>query len=123
MTNADNLAGAETAAFWAALDRLAQTSEIVIDRPRGSAHPRYPHMIYPVDYGYLRGTSSIDGEGIDLWRGSLPGGEIDAVVCTVDLLKQDSEIKLLMGCTEEEKQVILRLHNDSEYMKGILIRR
>lgn len=37
--------------FWQALDELIRTSEIVIDRPRGSAHPRYPEMIYPVDYG------------------------------------------------------------------------
>ena len=109
-------------AFWQALDELIRTSEIVIDRPRGSAHPRYPEMIYPVDYGYLKGSTSMDGQGIDVWRGS---GEkrIDAIICTVDLLKRDSEIKLLIGCTEEEKQLIYELHNDSEYMKGVLIRR
>ena len=109
-------------AFWQALDELICTSEIVIDRPRGSAHPRYPEMIYPVDYGYLKGSTSMDGQGIDVWRGS---GEkrIDAIICTVDLLKRDSEIKLLLGCTEEEKQLIYELHNDSEYMKGVLIRR
>ena len=38
--------------FWSALDSLIQESEIVIDRPRGSAHPQYPHFIYPVDYGF-----------------------------------------------------------------------
>lgn len=109
-------------AFWQALDELIRTSEVVIDRPRGSAHPRYPEMIYPVDYGYLKGSTSMDGQGIDVWRGS---GEkrIDAIICTVDLLKRDSEIKLLLGCTEEEKQLIYELHNDSEYMKGVLIRR
>jgi len=26
-------------------------SEIVIDRPKGSHHPRYPEIVYPVDYG------------------------------------------------------------------------
>lgn len=109
-------------AFWQALDELIRTSEIVIDRPRGSAHPRYPEMIYPVDYGYLKGSTSMDGQGIDVWRGTGEQG-IDAVICTVDLLKRDSEIKLLLGCTEEEKQLIYELHNDSEYMKGVLIRR
>ena len=104
-------------AFWQALDELIRTSEIVIDRPRGSAHPRYPEMIYPVDYGYLKGSTSID-----VWRGTGEQG-IDAIICTVDLLKRDSEIKLLLGCTEEEKQLIYELHNDSEYMKGVLIRR
>ena len=47
----------------------------------------------------------------------------DAIICTVDLTKKDSEIKLLIGCTEEEKEVIYRIHNDSQNMKGILIRR
>ena len=109
-------------AFWRALDELIRTSEIVIDRPRGSAHPRYPEMIYPVDYGYLKDSASMDEQGIDVWRGTGEQG-IDAIICTVDLLKRDSEIKLLIGCMEEEKQLIYELHNDSEYMKGVLIRR
>ena len=112
-----------TKEFWNALDDLLRTAELVIDRPKGSAHPRFPHLIYPVDYGYLKGTSSMDGEGIDVWRGSLPHETPDAIICTIDLLKKDSEIKLLVGCTEEEKQTILQWHNDSPYMKGILIER
>ena len=110
-------------AFWLALDQLLASSRIVIDRPKGSAHPRYPHMIYPLDYGYLEGTSSMDGGGIDLWLGSDASQKLDAAVCTVDLMKRDSEIKLLIGCTEEEKQTVLALHNDSQYMKGMLMRR
>jgi len=111
------------AEFWNALDRLMKDSEIVIDRPKGSAHPRYPDMIYPLDYGYLADTSSMDGDGIDVWVGSDPEKKIEAIVCTVDLIKKDSEIKLLIGCTEAEKQIVLEKHNDSEYMKGILVRR
>jgi len=110
------------AEFWAMLDRLVDGARIVIDRPRGSAHPRYPHMIYPMDYGYLEGTKAMDGGGIDLWLGS---GErrVNGVICTVDIMKRDSEIKLMIGCTEAEMQTALALHNDSEYMKGLLIRR
>jgi len=109
--------------FWLALDALMAQSKIVIDRPRGSAHPRYPHVIYPVDYGYLSGTASMDGEGIDVWLGTDPARRLDALICTVDLLKRDSEIKLLIGCTEAEKQAALAHHNDSATMKGMLIRR
>ena len=28
--------------FWNALDELVNKSEIVIDRPKGSSHPKYP---------------------------------------------------------------------------------
>ena len=110
-------------AFWAALDQLIAGSRLVIDRPKGTAHPRYPDMIYPIDYGYLQATRAMDGGGIDVWAGSDPARGLDAIMVTVDLLKRDSEIKLLIGCTEEEKQLVRRQHNDSEFMKGILIRR
>ena len=112
-----------TDGFWEALDALRAQTQIVIDRPRGSAHPRYPEFIYPLDYGYLEGTSSMDGSGIDVWLGSREDRALDAVMCVVDLLKRDSEIKLLIGCTEEEKETVCRIHNETEYQKGVLIRR
>ncbi|HJB16624.1 MAG TPA: inorganic pyrophosphatase [Candidatus Blautia excrementipullorum] len=108
--------------FWEALDLLADNSEIVIDRPKGSVHPKYPDFVYKIDYGYLKDTSSMDGGGIDVWVGS-GDKKIDAIMCIVDLMKRDSEIKILIGCTEEEKQMIYQTHNETEYMKGILIRR
>ena len=108
--------------FWKALDELVSNSEIVIDRPRGSAHPRFPDFIYKVDYGYLKDTTSMDGAGIDVWVGS-GDKKIDAIMCIVDLLKRDSEIKILVGCSEEEKLEVYKTHNETQYMKGILIRR
>lgn len=108
--------------FWTAIDELVKNTEIVIDRPKGTAHPRYPDYIYKVDYGYLKETTSMDGAGIDVWVGT-GGQKIDAIICTVDLMKKDSEIKILIGCTEEEKQIIYQTHNETEHMKGILIRR
>ena len=108
--------------FWRALDELVSNSEIVIDRPKGSAHPRFLDFIYRVDYGYLKNTASMDGAGIDVWVGS-DDQKVDAVMCIVDLMKRDSEIKILIGCTEEEKMEIYRTHNETQYMKGILIRR
>ena len=108
--------------FWKALDELVSNSEIVIDRPRGSTHPRFPNFIYKVDYGYLKDTASMDGGGIDVWVGS-GDKKIDAIMCIVDLMKKYSEIKILVGCTEEEKLEVYKTHNETQYMKGILIRR
>lgn len=108
--------------FWAAIDKLVSESEIIIDRPKGSAHPRFSDFVYRVDYGYLKNTSSMDGGGIDVWVGS-DGREVCAVMCIVDLMKKDSEIKILIGCTEEEKRIVYETHNETEFMKGILIER
>ncbi len=108
--------------FWQFLDRLVASSALVIDRPKGSAHPHYPEVIYPLDYGYLEGTTSADGGGIDVWVGSSGRGRLNAILCTVDLLKRDAEIKLLLGCTEDEIQAIVRL-SSGEHMRCLVIRR
>jgi inorganic pyrophosphatase len=109
-------------AFWQAIDKLIAESAIIIDRPKSSKHPRFD-IVYPLDYGYLENTTSPDGGGIDVWRGSNSEQICDTIICTVDLLKKDSEIKLLLGCSENEKDTVLRWHNDSEMQKGVIIRR
>jgi inorganic pyrophosphatase len=108
--------------FWQALDTLVASSELIIDRPRGSAHPRYTGFIYPLDYGYLKETSSADKDGIDIWIGSLPEKTAGAIIVGIDLLKRDSEIKILLGCTDEEKKLLLALHNNGD-QSAILIER
>lgn len=113
--------GAE--AFWQALDALVAASALVIDRPKGTAHPRYPALVYPLDYGFLEGTASMDGGGIDVWRGSHPETGLGAILVTVDLFKRDSEIKLLLGCTETETRTVYAFHNESSLMRGALVRR
>ena len=106
--------------FWQALDTLVASTEIVIDRPRGTAHPRYADKIYPLDYGYLQGTSANDGSGIDVWIGTLEKKNVCAVIVAIDLHKRDSEIKILLGCTPEERQMILDRHNQGK-QSAILI--
>ena len=44
--------------FWRYLEELYSQSKVVIDRPKGSVHPRYPQIVYQLDYGYLDGTKS-----------------------------------------------------------------
>ena len=109
--------------FWKTIDTLVSSGNIIIDRPKGSFHPRFPSIKYEVNYGYIENTSSMDGGGIDVWLGSLVDKQVNAIICAVDLMKRDSEIKLLIGCTDEEINTVYKFHNDSEFMKGILIRR
>lgn len=109
--------------FWLALDTLVSEHKLVIDRPKGSSHPRFPDIVYQVDYGYLEGTSAMDGDGIDAWRGSRAEKTVSAIICNLDLLKKDSEIKLLIGCTHEELRTIYEFHNQKDFMKGLFIPR
>jgi inorganic pyrophosphatase len=57
------------------------------------------------------------------WSGSLSDGKVNAIICTVDLMKKDSEIKILVGCTDEEMSKAYEFHSSTEFMKGILVRR
>ena len=108
--------------FWRALDILLKSCEVIIDRPKGAQHPRYPDCIYPLDYGYLKGTLSLDNSGIDIWKGSNNKNSINGILCTIDLHKKDSEIKILIDCNQEEKGKILDFHNEKD-MHAILIDR
>jgi inorganic pyrophosphatase len=95
---------------------------LIVDRPWGAPHPRYASFTYPLDYGYLAGTRAADGEGIDVWVGSLPERPVMGVVCTIDLAKGEAEVKILCGCTDEEAQAILATHNTG-LQSAILVRR
>lgn len=97
--------------FWTILDDLVASSTVTIDRPKGTAHPKWGHIIYPLDYGYLEKTTAMDGGGIDVWIGSLPGHRVTGVITTVDLNKRDAEVKILVGCTSAEAEAALATHN------------
>jgi inorganic pyrophosphatase len=86
---------------WAVWERLLRERGVVIDRPRGRPHPRFPAMIYPLDYGYIPGTVGGDGAEVDVFVGSGDSG-LTAALITHDLGKGDRELKLLWNTTEAE---------------------
>ena len=47
-------------------DYIGKIVKVKIDRPLGSKHPKFD-MIYPVNYGYIPGTISEDGEELDAY--------------------------------------------------------
>jgi len=111
-----------SANFWQHLVSLVELSEFIVDRAQGSPHPRYPESVYPLDYGHLAGTSASDASEIDVWRGSRDDARVDAVLCTVDLVKRDAEVKVLLGCTPADQESILAFHR-SQGMGALLIPR
>ncbi|MDR3143477.1 MAG: inorganic diphosphatase [Puniceicoccales bacterium] len=108
--------------FFQALEALIEKNGLSIDRPRGSSHPRFPQLIYPMDYGFINGTRSQDGEGIDVFLGDLRGHRVIGILCSIDREKNDSEVKVLVDCTEENIQTALKMLNHDP-MRAILVRR
>ena len=40
---------------------------VTVDRPLGSVHPNHSDIVYPVNYGYIRGILAADGEEQDAY--------------------------------------------------------
>ena len=108
--------------YWWSLDELVRMYDLVIDRPKGLTTLNFPRSIYPLNYGYLKGTTGGDGSGIDVWRGSLDSNKVQASIVTVDLLKATAEVKLVIGCSEEEIEEVLNFHN-SFSQSGVMVKR
>lgn len=111
------------ALFWQKLDTIYLSSKLEIDRPKESVHYKYSNLVYPVDYGYLKDTTGSDMEPIDVFKGSLKSSQIQAALISADILKKDCEVKLIVGCDEEEIFNILVFLNQTEFQKAVLIRR
>ncbi|MDR2629274.1 MAG: hypothetical protein LBC30_04770 [Puniceicoccales bacterium] len=109
-------------AFFETFERLIGECGITVDRQKGVYHPRFPDLIYPVDYGFINDTQSQDGKGIDVFKGDDESVGIVGVICSVDSVKRDSEVKVLYNCTEENIQTALKMMNNGP-MRGILMRR
>ena len=76
---------------------LGKTVGIIIDRPLGSAHPKHPDMIYPVNYGYIPNTVGGDSEELDVYLLGLNKSvtEYEAKVIGIVHRKNDNEDKLI----------------------------
>jgi inorganic pyrophosphatase len=87
--------------IWESADVLVARSAITIDRPEGRPHPRFPQFVYPLPYGYLEGTMGGDGDGIDVWVGP-SGRSVTAMAVCIDPIKRNAEVKLILGCGDDE---------------------
>lgn len=78
---------------------LGRRVHVVIDRPLGSTHPRFPDLIYPVNYGELLGTLSGDGQPIDAYLLGWPEPVATAEGVVIAVLERlnDAEDKLVVA--------------------------
>ena len=109
--------------FWQKIDSIYLASTVIITKEIGDTHANYTNLVYPVRYGYLADTLSQDDQGISIYKGSTPSQQVSAIIVAADILKKDIEVKLLVGCSAQEEEKILRFVNQTEYQKTIIVRR
>lgn len=80
-------------------DVLGRAVHCVMDRPLGSRHPRYPDMLYPVNYGCVPGVLAGDGAEQDVYvlGPTAPLETFDGVVIAVIHRFDDCEDKWVVA--------------------------
>ena len=80
---------------------LGKTVEIIIDRPLGSAHPRYPGLIYPLNYGYISKTLSGDGGEIDVYLRGVTEPVLNYTARVVAVVHRENDVEDKLVCAPE----------------------
>ncbi len=98
-----------------------------IDRPLGSSHPRYPDMIYPINYGYVDDIYAEDGEKQDVYLLGIdiPVSEFIGRVIAVYRRIEDVEDKWIVSYNGEDlsdEQILKQIHFQEQYFRGRLLR-
>ena len=78
---------------------IGKVVTVTIDRPLGSYHPEYTELYYPINYGYVKGIMSADGEEMDAYvlGVSQPIAEFTGRVIAVIHRLNDVEDKLVVA--------------------------
>jgi inorganic pyrophosphatase len=106
---------------------IGKTVRGIIDRPIGSCHPLYPEMVYPINYGYVEGIMSNDGEEQDVYVFGTDRplkrfeGKVIAVYHRLDDV-EDKWIVSLDGSDHSDEEILQTIWFQEQYFKGILIR-
>jgi inorganic pyrophosphatase len=106
---------------------IGRTVSGKIDRPIGSRHPRYPDMIYTVNYGYVEGFIAGDGEQQDayVFGTSSPLQSFRGKVIAVYHRFNDVENKWIVsldGSDYSDEEILQGIHFQEKYFEGKLIR-
>ena len=98
-----------------------------VDRPLGSAHPNYPDMIYPINYGYVDGVIAGDGEEQDVYifGTDKPIKTFEGKVIAVYHRTNDNEDKWIVsidGNNYKDEEILETIHFQEQYYRGKLLR-
>ncbi|MFB6278735.1 MAG: inorganic diphosphatase [Salinibacter sp.] len=108
---------------WKKWDVCICNNGITVERPRTTAHPDYPSVVYPLDYGFVNDTLGTDGDPVDVFVGRGTTGLVGGIL-TADVRQQDREMKLLYDCTPPEVYTAHGFINyDRTLLEGVLVLR
>lgn len=105
---------------------LGTTVAVTIDRPLGSNHPKWGFK-YPVNYGYIPGTKSGDGEEIDAYvlGADEPLKEFTGKCIAVIHRLNDDDDKLIVAPDEihfTDAEIRMATEFQEKFFKSVIVR-
>ena len=102
---------------------VGQEVNIIMDRPVGTRHPKHPEIMYPINYGYIDGKLSADGEGIDVYLLGIhePLASYRARIIAVIRREDDIEDKLVaapIGMDFSEAEIAEAVHFQEQFYRS-----
>ncbi len=107
-------------------DLLGGSVTVTMDRPLGSRHPRHPEMVYPVNYGFVRGILAPDGAWQDAYVLGVDRpletftGRIVAIVRRADDV-EDKWVVCPEGYSPDAAAIMAQLRFQEQYFDSSLV--
>lgn len=108
-------------------DVIGSTVECIMDRPMGTTHPRFSHMYYPINYGYVNGVMAGDGAEQDVYIVGVdkPLETFTGKVIAVYHRYNDVEDKWIVapeGMDFSDEEILAQIDFQEKFFDGVLMR-
>jgi inorganic pyrophosphatase len=105
---------------------IGKQVKVVMDRPLGSKHPKYD-FIYPVNYGYIEGVISPDGEELDAYvLGVDEAVNLFKGKCVAVVHRRDDDDDKLVVVPENieitDEEIMNKVEFQEKYFDSIVVR-
>lgn len=107
--------------FWQKVDAAYISGDFKVKYKKGSKHPAYSLLKFPVDYGHV--STSDDNKSIIKAFKSNNGNTVQAVVICANLIEKDLSAIALIGLNNEETLAVLEFLNSTDLQKAVIIKR
>ena len=99
---------------------IGKTVTVTVDRAMGTYHPEHPDLYYPINYGYIRGIMSPDGEEQDAYILGItePVEKFTGRVIAIIHRKDDIEEKWVVAPADmsyTEKEIMKQVYFQEQY--------
>lgn len=105
--------------FWQKVDTLVSSCSVSSFWNKGSQHPDYPTLTFPLDSGML----AMDNIAVAQYYKGTCGNKVDGLIIICDILDKQFRSVLLIGTSIKEQEEVLQFINQNEYKKCVCLRR